>query len=151
MQRSINQRGRQTLIVLEFVTNVKGAVNELQIVVSKFDEIKIGDKFSGLKIQSAWMFNPFSSPHMGGAWEKMIRAVKEAMFGIIKNTTITDFRILTLLSEVEFHVNNAPLTYLSEDCEDLELLAHFLIGRNCYSGCLLDGIGVKDICRRKHW
>ena len=49
----------------------------------------------------------------------MIRTVKEAMFAIIKDRILTDFQMLTLSSEVENIVNSPPLTYLSEDHEDL--------------------------------
>ena len=103
------------------------------------------------KIQ--WLFNPPSSPHMGGSWERMIRTVKEAMFAIIKDRILTDFQMLTLFSEVENIVNNRPLTYLSGNHEDLEPLTpnHFLIGRNFYNDCLVNDICNKDVCSRKRW
>ena len=87
---------------------------------SKLDHNKVGNKMAHQKIQ--WLFNPPSSPHMGGSWERMIRTVKKAMFAIIKDRILTDFQMLTLFSEVENIVNNRPLTYLSEHHEDLEPL-----------------------------
>ena len=127
MQRFINRRGRPSLIVSDCGTNFRGAVNELQIQISKFDHSKVGNKMA--KQQFQWLFNPPSSPHMGGVWERMIRTVKEAMFSIVKDRVLTDFQMLTLFSEVENIVNNRPLTYLSENHEDLEALTpnHFLI------------------------
>ena len=151
MQRFINRRGRPSLIVSDCGTNFKGAVNELEMETSKLDHNKVGNKMAHQKIQ--WLFNPPSSPHMGGSWERMIRTVKEAMFAIIKDRILTDFQMLTLFSEVENIVNNRPLTYLSEDHEDLEALTpnHFLIGRNFYNDCLVNDICNKDVCSRKRW
>jgi len=151
MQRFINRRGRPSLIVSDCGTNFKGAVNELKIEISKLDHVEIGDKTAKQKIK--WMFNPPSSPHMGGSWERMIRTVKEAMFMIMKDRILTDFQMLTLFSEVENLVNNRPLTYVSDNNEDLEALTpnHFLIGRNFYSENLLTNISDKDICSRKRW
>lgn len=48
---------------------------------------------------------------MGEAWKGMIRTVKEARFTIIESISLTDFQMLTLLSEIEILVNNRPLTY----------------------------------------
>ena len=94
---------------------------------SKLDHNKVGKKMTHQSIQL--LFNLPSSPHMGESWERMIRTVKEAMFAIIKDRVLTDFQMLTLFSEVENIVNNRPLTYISEDHEDLEALTpnHFLI------------------------
>ena len=81
----------------------------------------------------------------------MIRTVKEAMFTIIKDRILTDFQMLTLFSEIDNIVNNLPLTYLSEDHEDLEALVpnHFLIGKNFYIDCLVNEISNKNACSRK--
>ena len=151
MQRFINQRGRPSLIVSDCGTNFKGAVNELEMETSKLDHNKVGNKMAHQKIQ--WLFNPPSSPHMGGSWERMIRTVKEAMFAIIKDRILTDFQMLTLFSEVENIVNNRPLTYLSEDHEDLEALTpnQFLIGRNFCNYYWVNKNCKKDVCRRKKW
>ena len=113
MQRFINRRGRPSLIASDCGTNFKGVFNELEIKTSKLDYSKIGNKMAHQKIQ--WLFNPPSSPHMGGSWERIIRTVKEAMFAIIKDRILTDFQMLTLYSDVDNIINNRPLTYLSED------------------------------------
>ena len=146
MQSIINQRGCPSLIVSDCGTNFKGAVNELEIEISKLEQIKVGNKMAHQKIQ--WLLNPPSSPHVGRSWERMIRTVKEAMLTIIKDRILTDFQMLTLFSEVENIMNNRPLTYLSEDHEDLEALMpnHFLIGRNFYNNYLVNDICNKDVC-----
>ena len=130
MQRFINQRRRPFLIVPDRGTHFRGAVNELQIEVSKFDHIKIGSKFSVQQIQ--WMFSLPSSVNIGGTWASVIRTVQEAVFAIIKNKTLTGLQMLTLFIEFEILVSNCSLSNVSKDYEDLESLIqnYFLIKRN---------------------
>ena len=130
MQRFINQRRRPFLMVSDGGTHFRGAVNELQIEVSKFDHIKIGSKFSVQQIQ--WMFSLPSSLNTGGTWASVIRTVQEAVFAIIKNKTLTGLQMLTLFIEFEILVSNCSLSNVSKDYEDLESLIqnYFLIRRN---------------------
>ncbi|XP_058810947.1 uncharacterized protein LOC131675818 [Topomyia yanbarensis] len=82
-----------------------------------------------------WMFIPPSSPHMGGAWERMVRSVKQAMMGSYNfDRKLDDESLLTLVTEAESIVNSRPLTYLPLDAEESEALTpnHFLLG--CSSG-----------------
>ena len=69
---------------------------------------------------------------MGGAWERLVRSVKEVMHGLVKNHTLTDPQLLTLLTEAESIINSRPLTHLSEDANDLGALTpnHILLGRH---------------------
>ena len=151
IQKFINPRGCPSLIVSDCVIDFKGGVNELEIETLKLDHCKVGNKMAHLKIQ--WLFNPPSSPHMGGLWEKMIQTVKEAMLTIIKDRILTDFQMLTLFSKVENNVNNRPLAYLSEDHEGLDAQTHnhFLIGSNFYKDCSVNDVCNKDVCSRKKW
>ena len=77
-----------------------------------------------------WKFNPPSAPHMGGAWERMVRSVKEVLSGLMRERTVTDPQLLTLFTEVENIVNSRPLTHISDDIDDLSALTlnHILLG-----------------------
>ena len=74
---------------------------------------------------------------MGGAWERLVRSVKEVMCGLLKDYVLTDAQLYTLLTDAESIVNSRPLTYLSENSDDLCALTpnHILLGRyrNCHS------------------
>ena len=148
IQRFINRRGRPSPMVSDCGTNFEGAVNELEIETSKLDNSKVGNEMGHQKIQ--WLFNPPSSPHMGGSLERMIRTVKEAMFAIIKDRILTDFQMLALFSEVGNIINNRPSTYFSENHEDMTP-NHFLIKRNFCNVCLVNDICNKNVCNRKEW
>ena len=77
-----------------------------------------------------WHFNPPDAPHMGGAWERLIRSVKIALNNALKEQVPTGEVLLTLLVEIEHMVNSRPLTHVSVDPRDEEALTpnHFLIG-----------------------
>ena len=49
-QRFINRRRHPSLIVSDFVTNSKGAVNELEMKTSKLDHNEVGNKMANQKI-----------------------------------------------------------------------------------------------------
>ena len=73
-----------------------------------------------------WKFNPPAAPHMGGAWERLVRSTKEVMSGLMKDRVLTDPQLATLLTEVENILNSRPLTRASEDAADLEALIPFI-------------------------
>ena len=56
---------------------------------------------------------------MGGAWERMIRSVRRILRGELH---VTDNALSTLLCLVEGIIDNRPLTTVSNDPNDLELL-----------------------------
>ncbi|XP_068158445.1 uncharacterized protein [Drosophila tropicalis] len=86
----------------------------------------------------SWYFNPPSAPHMGGAWERLVRSVKTVLYRITPNQKFLDESLLTTMAEVEMTVNSRPLTYVSLDDEDQEALTpnHLLGSSN----------GEKPIC-----
>ena len=130
VRRFVNRRGCPTNIYSDNGSNFKGACSELHEFIQKLDQTKITDFATDLKID--WSFNPPSAPHMGGAWERLVRSVKEVMFGLVKNHVLTDPQLLTLLTEAESIVNSRPLTHISEDVNDLGALTpnHILLGRH---------------------
>lgn len=67
---------------------------------------------------------------MGGAWERMVRSVKNALKATLHQRSPTEEVLSTLLAEVEYTVNSRPLTHVSVSHEDPEALTpnHFLLG-----------------------
>ena len=68
---------------------------------------------------------------MGGAWERMIKSVKDTLKIILKDQLVSDYTLMTVFTEAESLVNSRPLTHVSDDINDLEALTpnHFLLGR----------------------
>ena len=74
-----------------------------------------------------WDFDPASAPHFDGVSERLIRSFKDSMYSVIGSKTLTDVILLTVFAEVESFLNTRPLTYVSADPEDFDLLTtnHF--------------------------
>ena len=70
---------------------------------------------------------------------------------MIKNTVLTDFQLTTIFTDIEIIVNNRPLTYVSDNPDDLEPLTpnHLLLGR-CNGGAVIEE-NDRDTSNRRRW
>ena len=150
LRRFTNRRGCPEQMHSDCGGNFKGAAKELPEVIEKLNKETI-NKFATDK-NIVWTFNPPSAPHMGGAWERMVRSVKEVMTATLHERVLTDPQLATLLTEVESIVNNRPLTHISDDSEDLEALTpnHILLGLHRKWEHVID-VDKGDVTSRKHW
>jgi hypothetical protein len=132
-------------------TNFVGAANELKEFISSLDNHRIRDFASSISIN--WDFNPPSAPHMGGAWERLVRSTKEVLSGLTNEKVLTDFQLSTLLTEVEGILNSRPLTHVSDDPDDLQALTpnHILFGKYRLWSYIDCDITDKDISSRRHY
>ena len=152
MERFVNRRGYPSLIMSDNGTNFKGGERELREAIKELDQQKICQfaRRKGFK----WQFNPPEAPHMGGAWERLVKSVKIALKIIMKNTLVDDFKLMTFFTEVEALVNSRPLTPISDDIEDLDALTpnHFLLGRASLNltPCIIYDLKVQPRKRWKH-
>ena len=98
-----------------------------------------------------WEFNPPGAPHMGGAWERLVRSVKEVMTGLMNEQVLTDPQLHTLFTEAENIVNSRPLTHISDDINDLTALTpnHVLLGMHQNWGFVTDTSSDEVNSRRK--
>lgn len=77
-----------------------------------------------------WIFNPPAAPHMGGAWERLVRSVKQALRQLEMPKQPTDEELRNFLLKAEHMINSRPLTDVPLENEDSESLTpnHFLMG-----------------------
>ncbi|UYV76394.1 hypothetical protein LAZ67_14000274 [Cordylochernes scorpioides] len=69
-----------------------------------------------------WIFIPPSAPWWGGFWERMVRTIKEMLIKMLGHRKLKYVQLQTALCEIESIINNRPLTYVSEDDNDLKPL-----------------------------
>lgn len=98
-----------------------------------------------LKTVQLGIFNPPISPHFGGLWEAGVKSIKYHLKRIIGESTLTFEEITTVLSQIEACLNSRPLSPMTSDSTDLEVLTpgHFLIGSSMLlppEACLLSTI-----------
>ena len=93
LRRFTNRRGCPTDVYSDNGTNFKGATAELKEFISKLDKGAI--KKHATELQINWHWNPPSAPHMGGAWERLVRSTKEVLHGLVQNHVLTDPQLAT--------------------------------------------------------
>ncbi|XP_062712992.1 uncharacterized protein LOC134290046 [Aedes albopictus] len=105
-------------------TNFVGASKEM----AKKINVDCCEAFTDARTK--WNFNPPSAPHMGGAWERLVRSVKEAMKVFEDGRKLSDEMLLTTLAEAEDMINSRPLTYVPLESAENEALTpnHFVRG-----------------------
>ena len=95
--------------------NFVSAVNDFQCALKQWDQNKIHGKL--LNGGSNWHFAPPEAHHHGGAWERMIRSVRQVLFHLMSEQTLTDEALLTFLTEAEKVLNDRPIVKSSSDVD----------------------------------
>ncbi|XP_047037924.1 uncharacterized protein LOC124643112 [Helicoverpa zea] len=152
LRRMAARRGWPRHLYSDNGTNLRGADKELKKCVSELDEKLLADGVQSYSMTTTWTFSPPASPHWGGAWERLIRCVKNALKVVLKERAPRDAVLQTLMTEVEVMVNSRPLTHVSVEPNTDETLTpnHFLLG----SSSNLPTMGTfdeSDTFLRKQW
>lgn len=127
LRRFISRRGQITHLVSDNGTNFIGADKELKETLSALNHQQIERVLSPLGIRRS--FNPPAGSHHGGVWERMIRLIRRVLSSVLRQQTLDDDGLHTVVCEAEAILNDRPLTKLSDDPSDLEPLTpnHLLL------------------------
>jgi hypothetical protein len=134
-------RGRPRRLVSDNQTSFKSTSKELQAFQSYFEtnqpEIeRILNRF-GDPIE--WSFITPRSPHHGGAWEIMVKAMKRAIMALSQGQTMNADTFDTYLCLAMNMINNRPLLkHYSQDQPHILTPNDFIVGRqdtNLVPGC----------------
>ena len=144
------RRGKPANIWSDNGTNFVGSEKELREALKRLDNERIVDQLSNERVQ--WHFNPPSSPHFGGAWERLVQSAKRALKAVVGKQCVNGETLLTFMAELESLMNGRPLTHVSTDYRDEDALTpnHFLLGR-ANSNLPPDVVNDKDLCSLKRW
>jgi len=121
----MSRRGTPKEIFSDNGTNFKATEKivkeELKNVA--FDKLLI--KYDKIK----WRFNPPAAPHMGAAWERLIRSIKMVLKSISPNVNYNNESLKNALISAEYVINSRPLTFVSLQAEDDDALTpnHLLL------------------------
>lgn len=127
-----SRRGEPREIFCDRGTNFVGAEKVLRKNLPSIEFNEVANRTTTNDL--TWNFNPPASPHMGGAWERLIRSVKSALYVMIpEHHTPTPELLHSSLIEVERIINSRPLTQIPLDGPEEEALTpmHFLLGSAC--------------------
>ncbi|XP_055614659.1 uncharacterized protein LOC129760983 [Uranotaenia lowii] len=127
IRRFIARRGSPTSFYSDQGTNFRGAKN---ILLEQIQNIQTDCAATFTNSNTRWILNPPATPHMGGAWERMVRSIKRAMEGIADYCRNPCDEVLeTVVLEAEAIVNSRPLTYIPISSETDEAITpnHFLL------------------------
>ena len=130
LRRFISRRGRPEQIRCDNGPNFRSGERELRTAIQQWNQNQV-HKFL-LQKDIKWIFNPPTASHMGGVWERAIRSVRRVLNAILRNQTVDDEGLHTLLCEVEAILNARPLTKVSDDPQDLNAITpnHLLLLRS---------------------
>ena len=116
IRRFIARRGTPQVMYSDNASTLRGAATELKRAMEKLDEEELSTALSSRRIR--WKHVPPLSPHMAGAWERLVKSVKVSLDAVLRNRTPRAETFYTLLLEVEAIVNLRPLTHVSLDARD---------------------------------
>ncbi|XP_055927013.1 uncharacterized protein LOC129958512 [Argiope bruennichi] len=134
LRRFIARRTRPETIYTDNGTNFVGTNSELKNL--DWDKIMRETDIKPIK----WKFNPPTAAWWGGWWERLVRVIKELLKPTLGKAILKYEELLTVLCDWEAVVNSRPLTYISEDPNDLIPLTPslFLNGKSSYDTIDLD-------------
>ncbi|GFT30114.1 integrase catalytic domain-containing protein [Trichonephila clavipes] len=138
------QARRPRIIYCDNGTNFRGAFNDL----AKLDWHKISRETSTQKI--VWKFIPPTAAWWGGWWERLVRIIKELLRRSLGKSILSYEELSTVICECEFLINSRPLTYISENPQELIPLtpAMFLIENRCSDTTDIDELNSRDLRKR---
>ena len=151
LRRFICRRGKPHTIHCDNGTNFIGASAELRRSMMDLNNSFVQETLRRREIE--WSFIPPQAPHMGGAWERIIRTIKRILNALLLQQTLTDDSLITVLTEVESIINSRPLTPVVMDPSADEPLTpnHLLLARSPQDSSSIGVFTKKDNYTRKKW
>ena len=131
LSRFADIRGVPDTIISDNQTSFHKADKDLREWMQNinFDELvqKTGMDFKPNSKGIRWIFNPPVSPHFGGIYETIVKAMKRALYATIKNADLDDDEFRTAVSGAMSILNSRPICPTGRH-DDLETLTpdHFL-------------------------
>lgn len=104
----VSRRGRPVRFRSDNGTNFVGCSKELEEAIGGIDNEKIKAELAIHHIE--WKFNCPENPHAGGAWERLVKSVKDVLHYTLKEEAPRVAVFNSVLIEAECIVNSRTLT-----------------------------------------
>lgn len=132
LRRFISRRGCPGDIYSDNGLNFRGAQRELNDLFRLLsdDSFQITAREETMKYGITWHFIPPRAPNFGGLWEAAVKSARKTLTKLFASQKLSFAEMSTVLTQIEAQMNSRPLTPLSEDPGELNVLTpgHFLIG-----------------------
>lgn len=148
-QRFICRRGTPEKVYSDNGTNIVSGQKELCRNIREWNQSKIG-KFMVQK-EIDWHFNPPYASHMGGAWERLIRSTRSILKTLTDEQRLTDEQLLTFMTETEKILNDRPITQVSSDPNDPQVLTPNMLLLMKSNACVPQGTFSNNERYAKRW
>lgn len=128
LQRFVSRRGKPAYIYCDNANNFQGAANRfLKLITSEDPNLILFSHNNRVEFR----FNVPLGPHLGGLYEAAVKSFKLHLKRVMGDSVLTQEEFQTLTARIEAILNSRPLTPLSSDPRDYQVLppGHFLIGR----------------------
>lgn len=132
LRRFIARRGRPEVIYTDNGTNFVGTENLMEKL--NWEEIVSHTEVRRIK----WIFNPPSAPWWGGWWERIVAMIKQLLRRNLGRGVLDYEEMSTVLCDCEQLLNLRPLTYLSEDPEELREITPMMFLNEARSSEVID-------------
>jgi len=113
------RRGKPKKMFSDRGTNFVAAEKELKDAFHQLNR----DPSPLVDLGIEWSFNPPHASHRGGLWERLIRSVRNILLMLVQQQPLTDETLLTFFAEAERIMNDRPLTHVSSDARDPQVLS----------------------------
>ncbi|XP_039616483.1 uncharacterized protein LOC120533641 [Polypterus senegalus] len=149
LRRFIARRGTPYELLSDQGTNFHGGERELRETFSTLSS-ELQKLLAKQKIN--FRFNPPGAPHFGGAWEREIRSVKQALYTTVGSQSVSEEVLKTVLIEIEGILNSKPLGYVSSNIADLDpVTPNFLLMGRPDSSLPQVVYPVNELMGRRRW
>ena len=115
LKRFIGRRGVPNLMISDNATCFKS------------EEVRLSEELLVMGIN--WKFIVPAAPWWGGMYERLIKSMKRSLNRIIFRASVTYEELLTIVIEIEAIMNSRPLTYISNDVDEILTPGHLLMGK----------------------
>lgn len=116
LRRFIARIGQVKQIYSDNGSNVIGGEKELRDAISDWNQEKIHNSLFQKDIKL--YFNPPYGSHFGGIWERCVQTVRKILQALLREQTMDDESLATVMCEVKSIMNGLPITTVSSDLND---------------------------------